>query len=454
MGYKIDLRNYGILKSPFLLFAPFLLLYIIIVLKSYSPIMVGDESVYLGLAKNILCGQYSPMPPKVSLGVGPGYPIVLLPFVALKVPLLLVALLNAFLYYFSIIFLYYSLKSIVSIRIAVVAGLFWGIYFNQYENLQLITPEVFMPFLASLFLFFLIKTYVHQGKNKKYIALAGITFGYIILTKIIFGYVLLFMLIGSFILWIVKRKNLNYIKGLQILLIATITTIPYLLYTYHLTGRIFYWGTNGGNNLYWMSTPFEKEYGDWFATPKLSNDSMNKMSTMNDLRQSEYKELLTNDKNIPGKDFYLMMNHQKELNEINKRTGVDRDDAFKQKAIENIKLNPVKFFNNCLCNASRILFNYPYSYKIQSPKTFIRLPFNGILVIFSLFSFILAIINWNNIIYPIRFAFFIMLLYLGGSILGSAETRMFTVIVPILLIWNSFIFQRTLKINWIFEYYK
>lgn len=451
MNTKFNYRHSLIVKSPFILFAPFLLIYILIVFKSYSPIMVGDESVYLGFAKNLLSGKYSSSAPNINLGVGPGYPLILVPFVGLKLPLISIALFNAFLYYISIILIYYSLRSIVPTKIAIGAGLFWGLYFNQYENLQLTTPEVFMPFLVSLFVSFLMKIFTQSEKYKKYIFFAGLTFGFIILTKIIFGYVLLFMLTGNAILWILKRKNLNYKKGIQILFIATLTTIPYLLYTYQLTGRFFYWGTNGGNNLYWMSTPIEMEYGDWFATPKQSNDSLNIMRTMHDFRQIEYHKLRANDRNIPGKDFYLLLNHQKDLGEINKLTGVDQDDAFKRKAIENIRSNPVKYINNCICNASRILFNYPYSYKIQSPKTLIRFPLNGIILLFSLFSFILTIINWQKTLYPIRFAICIMLLYLGGSILGSAETRMFTVIVPILLIWNAIILHLSLKINWKFE---
>ena len=65
------------------------------------------------------------------------------------------------------------------------------------------------------------------------------------------------MLIGSGFLWIINRKGINYQKGIIILLIAFATIAPYLIYTYHLTGRIYYLGTSGGNNLYWMSTPYE-----------------------------------------------------------------------------------------------------------------------------------------------------------------------------------------------------
>jgi hypothetical protein len=40
---------------------------------------------------------------------------------------------------------------------------------------------------------------------------------------------------------------------------------------------------------------------------------------------------------------------------------------------------------------------------------------------------------------------------MGGSITGSAEIRMFSVIVPILLLWISIILNKTLRVSWRFE---
>lgn len=65
-----------------------------------------------------------------------------------------------------------------------------------------------------------------------------------------------------------------------------------------------------------------------------------------------------------------------------------------------------------------------------------------------LLSFIPAIKNWRKIKFPLRFLILFVLIYLGGSVLGSAETRMFTVIVPILIIWIAYLFQKIIRINW------
>ena len=79
--------------------------------------------------------------------------------------------------------------------------------------------------------------------------------------------------------------------------------------------------------------------------------------------------------------------------------------------------------------------------------TLLRLPLNGINVVLLLFCIIPTFKNWKKIIFSIRFMLFFALLYLGGSIFASAETRMFTVIVPILLFWIAYIIQKTVKIN-------
>jgi 4-amino-4-deoxy-L-arabinose transferase-like glycosyltransferase len=436
-------------KNPYLLFSPFLLLYVALAVIFPTLGNTGDEEKYLALAHNLIHGYYSTPAPDVYLAEGPGYSIVLLPFVATGLPLICIALLNAVFYYLSVILLFKSLKQLVTYRAALIVSLVWACYYNAYETIPLVLTETFATFLVSLILYYLIKAFAqgdHQ-KTKKYVYLAGFFIGYLALTKIIFGYVLLFMLAGCGILWIINRQTANYKRALIMLAIALATTAPYLIYTYHLTGRIFYWGTSGGNNLYWMSSPAKGEYGDWFSDLKGEKDSIPGIS--DSPRSSDGIQLISQKgyNYFSGTSDSLKYHHQKDFDEINKYTGVQRDDAFKKLAIRNMKSHPVKFVQNCISNAGRIFFNYPYSYTLQKPGTLVRLPLNGLITMFSLFCLVLTFINWRRIIFPIRLALFIALLYLGGSILGSAETRMFTIIVPVLLAWIAYVIQRSVKIN-------
>ena len=124
-----------------------------------------------------------------------------------------------------------------------------------------------------------------------------------------------------------------------------------------------------------------------------------------------------------------------------------QDDHFKSIAINNIKKHPVKFLQNWISNVGRILFNYPYSYVLQSPSSLFYTLINGIIITLLLFSIVPTYKNWYKINFAIRFLIFFSLIYLGGSTFGSAESRMFSIIVPILLLWIAFILQNTIKFN-------
>jgi hypothetical protein len=198
-----------------------------------------------------------------------------------------------------------------------------------------------------------------------------------------------------------EQKKPCYKKGLIITGIALLTTAPYLLYTFNLTGRLFYWGM-GSDSLYWMSSPDKNEYGDW--TQQL---------VLNPTIYANY--------NIYGADSLLLANHQKDFDELDKYKGIERDDLFKELAIRNIKAHPVKYAQNVVYNMGRLLFNYPYSQAIQKPKYLVIFPINGILLTLMLFSLIPTVINWKRIPFYLKFLLIMVFLYLGASALVSAS---------------------------------
>ena len=68
-----NIANIKITKNPFVLFAPFLLLYIFLVIKFHPNVTLGDQTRYLIYAKYMVTGY---LPPAESdfdiLGNGPG----------------------------------------------------------------------------------------------------------------------------------------------------------------------------------------------------------------------------------------------------------------------------------------------------------------------------------------------------------------------------------------------
>jgi 4-amino-4-deoxy-L-arabinose transferase-like glycosyltransferase len=449
MKTNMLLRDIKIIKNPFLFFLPVLVFYVIFIFILSNNVLWGDEHIYIGYANNLLHGFYSSPPPKVSLSDGPGYSLFILPFVALHLPLIAIRLLNAVLLYLSVILLFKVLIKFVPFKKALLFSLLWACYYNYLDFIALICSETLAIFLISVLLLLVTRAFDSdiRIKTNKYVYLSGFIMGCLILTKVIFGYVLLCMIIGSGFLWIINRKVINYQKAIIILLIAFTTVVPYLIYTYHLTGKIYYLGTSGGNNLYWMSTPYEREYGSWFPSPNIQSDSIAFEKRIRTFEKGGVLNLKNRSAYVPGYEDSLKSHHRKDFEEILKFNGAERDDAFKKIAIINIKTYPGKYIENCFSNIGRILFNYPYSYTLQKPGTLIRFPLNGIIVVLMLFCIIPTFINWKRIIFPIRFMLFFALIYLGGSIFGSAEFRMFTVIVPIFLFWIAIIIHKTIKIN-------
>jgi hypothetical protein len=410
--------NFKESKNPYLLFAPFLLFFIAFILLLHTNSNEGDETRYLMFAQNLLHGFYSPPAPDINLWNGPGYPLILMPFVGLRLPLICMTLMNAIFYYLSIIFLFKALRLFLTFQKAFFVSLFWACFFNSYQKIPRINSETFTLFLISLLIFCLHKAF--NNESNQYLFLSGFIIGCIVLTKIIFGYVLVLMLIGGGLLWMINRNAKDYRKGILIMLIALATTAPYLIYTYHLTGRIFYWGNSGGISLYWMSTPYHGEFGDYWHGE------------------------------APAW-------HQKDLALVADLKGIERDDALKKIAFNNIKAYPLKYAQNWMANIGRLFFNFPYSptsdsyNSVGNPlRSLLMLPLNAILFLLVIYSFFITLINWKNIEYSIRFLFCFVFLYLGTSSVVSAYSRQFYIIVPILLFWIAYIAEKSLTIKFKF----
>jgi 4-amino-4-deoxy-L-arabinose transferase-like glycosyltransferase len=417
------------IRNPWIIFSPFLVLFILIVIIFKTDGTIGDESRYLNYAQNLIQGFYSPPQPNIDLGNGPGYPIIIVPFVAMKLPLIYITVLNALLYYLSIILLFKVLIRIAQVKIALIFCLFWACYINAYENLVLISPETLAFFLCTIIIYNLERSFNEYPVKvfSKYSVLSGFLMGYLALTKPIFGYVILFMILISGIMWLIKRNSWNHKLGLLIPLIAFVTVTPYLVYTYKLTNKVFYLSSFGGDNLFWMSSPYKGEYGSWQSFNDFKSDSI----------------LMANDFHQERKS--LNLNHLEDYELLSKYTGEKKDNVYKKLAIDNIKSHPFKFMQNCLWNASRMLFNFPYSYRLQTPRTLVRLPFNGIILILITLCIIPTLLNWRKIKFMVRYILIFAFLYLSGSVLGSAETRMFTVTVPALLVWIAYIYQKSVR---------
>ena len=169
-----------------------------------------------------------------------------------------------------------------------------------------------------------------------------------------------------------------------------------------------------------MSTPYQREYGDW------NNENFDSNC------QTEY----TKGDNCNKK--FLEKNHGQFFNTIKELNMIEKNDALYAEAIKNIKKKPFKYLRNVLNNISRMLFNIPSSYFYQRDITLLRIIPNSILFNLTIFSLVILIKKIKKIPPEMLYAVLFIFIYLALSSLFSAYARMFTIIVPYLLIWNFY----------------
>ena len=414
-------------RSPFVLFLPLLFIYLIYVCYFHTDNMQGDEVRYVQFAQNLLNGFYSPEYPNIDLINGPGYPILLMPFIAFKLPFIFITLFNAVLYYLSVVFLFKSIRILTSsFKTACISALCWGLNILAYQEMPCILTECLTLCLLSLLSYQIIKIYSTPVITWQSICLSGFTLGFLILTKVIFAYVFIIILLLAVFFYLIQKQSDKILKFVYILSIATVTIAPYVIYTYSLTGKFFYLSSEGGKVFYWMTSLDEHEYGDW----NNNNFTANCSGTV-----------------FCNSDF-IAKNHASEIERIqHSRDVLEVDSLFKEFAIQHIKANPMKYVKNWYANIGRLLFGFPASYYFQSPTTLIRIYINSIILFAMVYAFIFSVWNWKNIPLEIKILILFSMIYLGLSSLVSAYPRQFNVMVPAILIWVVYAVKNSIKID-------
>jgi hypothetical protein len=402
-------------SRPFLSLLPFLLLYSILIVIQNNDALFGDEGRYLQFAHNLLNGFYSPPQPDINLWNGPGFPIYLLPFVVMNVPLLIIKLSNALLHYFTLILFYKTIRRFLDEKKSFIYTAMLGCYYMPFKGLPHILSETLVIFLIASITYFSVVLFSkpHEQKNGKLFFLLSILLSFLALTKVIFGTV--FLIAGIiFLLSYIVNGNKHFRNSFLLMIAALVMCLPYLVYTHSITGRIFYWSNASGMSLYWMSNPVEGEYGEWH------NDSLT--SSPLDISSQQI----------------LKSNHKEEYNEIYLQHGVARDDKFKSFAIQHAKEHPGKMFRNWLANISRMLFNYPVSYTPFKLSTLANMLVNIPLLLLLLYSGWLTWKRRKEINFVWKFLLVISIIYLAGSSIVSSYDRMFYILIPIFGCWIAY----------------
>jgi hypothetical protein len=322
-------------KNILIKFLPLVILYFLIFgFSAKTSIDYGDEVRYAMYAENLSNGFYAPHD-TLLLWNGPGYPLLLTPFAYFKIPWIYAKALNPIFMFLAVCFVYATLKNFMSEKAALFFSYLFGLYPPFYAEICYLLTEPFTLMLMSAFALFTVKWF--NTFKYRFMLLAAVFCAFIALTKIFFAYVSLTVLVIAVIF---SGWNITCRRSVAIYAIGLLLCVPYLFYTYTLTGKVFYWANSGGLVVYWMSNPYSNEFGD--------------------VRTGEEEEVARRPELVRHKEFFDKL---KGLNYV------QRDELMKKQAIKNIVNHPGKIVLNLASNVCRLFFNFPFSYKYQHPRT-------------------------------------------------------------------------------------
>lgn len=360
--------------------------------------LLADEPGYLAIAQQLLQGAGD--------GVawwGPGYPIILVPFLAFDVPLMLARLLNAVFLTGAILYTAAAVTRIGGSRRGWLTGLALALYPPYYFYVHMLISEKFALFLVSAGVYHYLQARSGSRRRLWHLAACAGFLAWLCLTKIFFGYVVLTCLFLALVAFLARRRGLLVPAGVCLLALAL--CLPFLVSNYRYTGKPFYWATSGGLSLYCLSSPYAGESGSWFG-------------------RSEMREKPS-----------LAQNHGAFLNSLEGLSAVDRDVALKQAAWRQIRSHPWKFARNWVCNISRLLFDAPYTHKPTTLKV-LRVAIPNSVLILGLVVSLMHLRSRRSRLAPglLDVGVFCSVAFVGSSFLSAYE-RMFTVLVPGLAVW-------------------
>ena len=170
-------------------------------------------------------------------------------------------------------------------------------------------------------------------------------------------------------------------------------------------------------SLYWMSSPYKGDLGDWHSAPHVF------------------------------KNPELYENHLDFFQKLSPIDRIQQDDKFKKAAITQIKDNPKKYVFNWMANLGRLFFSYPFSHTPQKMTTFFYLVSNMFIVVISILCIYPSYVGRRIIPFEIWCLLAFFLISLGGTSLLSAYDRQFRPLVPFLVLWIAFTIFRVIRIE-------
>ncbi len=398
--------------------------------------LVWDEGRYLECALHLV-GKTVPTFDENDFVNGPGYPLVLAPFVKLaegslenetpatlaKVAskygaLFFARLLNAFFMAGAAAFVWLTLRHYAGPIWAALGALWTGMHPSLLWISFALMTEPLTLFCLAGFLWSFCHALRADGAGVpwRWLAAAAAFLGWLTLTRVFFGHVIVVTALLCLSAWpFLKAWRPALQRTLIILAGAFLICAPYLHHTWKKTGQFPCWSTNSGELLYWMTSHNPGENGHWFSYEDAQND--------------------------PN----LAPNHGTFFRLALRLPVAEREAIFKQTAKEQFLSRA--FAYNWLCNLSRLAFGFPRSFQAEELRTVVLILFNGPLIALAALSGLIALRYWQTLPVEIWLLAAMAALYLGGSSLAPALPRYFVVIGPILILAAATVWQRHIHLK-------
>jgi hypothetical protein len=413
----------------------------------------GDGWRYLLNARHLLDGYFAG-PDTLMFWNGPGYPILLTPFVAFGIPLVLARILNAALLYLAVVHFHGAL------RLAGIGKRGLGYAYAMGLLLYLHGPLLGMIMTESLSAFLVCGGAWHlgaaaqgHGGKRLHASLAGLHLGYLALTKVFFGYVLECSLLLSAAMWLWSRvrsvspsrsegadalpamrtaadtlaantaaREPSATSGAALLACAVglLVCAPWLAHTWSKTGKINFWGNSGGLQMYYLTWPEKEYFGDWI----------------------NYEALLENP------EFFRP--HVEFIREVLKLDYVTQDGVLKKQAVKHCREHPGKCITNWRANLNRMVFGYPVTHYPGSEVDLATGNRSFVYAIPFLVFLLLVVPGWlgrREVPGWLHFGLAFAILSLGGMSLVSAIPRQVFPALPLLGLWCVVVAEKALEIR-------
>lgn len=332
-----------------------LLLVVAVIMDPGRP--TGDEGPLIAAAHRLLHGHYADTSSMVAtsfLWHGPGLPVLIAPLIALGVPLEGLRLTSPLLMFVAVVLFYRMLRLRLGRRGALLGAYGLGLYFPSYYVLGTVAKDP-LALVLSIVTLDASARYLKWGR-RRHAVIAGLALAGLAMTRLEYGWVITLALAAGIVWWLVARiRSRDTTPADQmarrwtlICALAMLGCVPWLIYTFSLTGHLFYWGNSGGLSLYWMSSPAASQLGQWHSP----------------------RTVLSNPALTSYRPFFHYLSTLRPL---------QRDLKLQYVAEVQAIGHPAKFALNMLANLGRMFVGFPFSFVLPAAVIAGLIAINGTL---------------------------------------------------------------------------